>query len=137
VPEGVDGGELLKDKIVLVMFWSSRDAEAGQRLWDCEQLYRKLKDRGFVVVALHPPRDNKEAAELAKEKDVSFALASDSNAAQGVRSMGNAINFKARSSPACFLIDKSGKVVWGNSKTPPAAEQIEALLKEPESKQVP
>jgi peroxiredoxin len=137
VAADTDGAELLKGKPALILFWSPRDASAGPRLWDCEQLYRRFKDRGFVVVALYPPRDSKDAPELAKAKDVSFAVGSDANAAQGVRSMENAINFKARSSPACFLIDKTGKVVWGNSKTPPTAEQIEAVLKDAESKQVP
>jgi peroxiredoxin len=129
VPEGTDGADAMKDKPALVVFWSSRDEGAGQLIWDCEQLYRKFKDRGFAVVGLRPQRDREQAAALIKERDVSFPIGSDSNRAQGLASMGNAQNFKARFSPACFLIDKSGKVVWGNSKTAPTAEQIEALLK--------
>jgi peroxiredoxin len=129
VPEGTNAVDLMKDTPTLVMFWSARDAEAGQRMWECEQLYRKFKDRGFVVLALHPTRDSKEADEIVKVKDVSFPVGSDSNAAQNVRSGANALSFRARSSPACFLIDKTGKVTWGNSKALPTAEQIEALLK--------
>jgi hypothetical protein len=65
--------------------------------------------------------DTVSAGRSVKDNNVSFPVTIDNGP--------TAKRYRVDALPNCFLIDKSGKVVWGYGMAPPTDAQIEELLK--------
>jgi peroxiredoxin len=86
-----------------------------------EQLHRKFADRGLVVLGIHSSERSASAGQSVKDRNISFPVMIDDGQ--------TAKRYRVGALPNCFLIDKSGKVVWGFGMAPPTEGQIEKLLK--------
>lgn len=118
-PDGLklDG---LKDKVVLVDFWGQWCGPCVEKLPRVEELHAKFKDRGLVVIGVHSADRSDKLDEFLKANKVSFPVVIDRGE--------TATRYGVEAWPTYFLIDKTGKVVWGFSNEPPAADRIEQLL---------
>ena len=110
----------LKGKVVLLDFWGQWCGPCVAKLPRTEELHQQFKDRGLVVVGVHSVRDSDKLAEFLKEKKVTFPVMIDRGE--------TAERYAVDAWPRYFLIDRTGKVVWGMTHEPPSAAQIEELL---------
>ncbi len=111
----------LNGKVVLLDFWGKWCSPCVKKLPDVEGLHQKYKDRGLVVIGIHSTNDSEKLGEFLKEKKITFAVGVDKGATTK--------NYAIGAWPTYFLIDKTGKVVWGFSAEPPKGSQIEELLR--------
>ncbi len=107
----------LQGKVVLLYFWNADDYSAL-----AARLERKYKDRGLVVLGVHPAMDSEKLDELLKEKNIDLPTAIDTARTDTERA------YTVKIWPTYFLIDKSGKVSQGYLDHPPTDKQVEALL---------
>lgn len=90
-----------KGKAVMLRFWSSRCPSCKKEMPVVEQAYRKLKDKGFVVLAVNIEDPKEVAAETAKKLDLSFPILID-------KGMAVTKLYKVFATPTSFFIDKDG-----------------------------
>jgi peroxiredoxin len=107
----------LQGKAVLLYFWNGTDYSAF-----ATRLERKYKDRGLVVLGIHPNQDSEKLDELFKEKNIDLPNAIDTARLDIQRA------YTVKLWPTYFLIDKGGKVSQGYLEHPPTDKQVEALL---------
>ena len=110
----------LRGNVVLVDFWTYTCVNWLRTLPYVRTWAAKYKDHGLVVVGVHTARDSDKLDEFLKEKKVSFPVMIDRGE--------TAERYLVDAWPTYFLIDKTGKVVWGFAHEPPTAAQIEELL---------
>jgi thiol-disulfide isomerase/thioredoxin len=111
----------LRGQVVLLDFWGAWCGPCVAKLPRTEELHQKYKDRGLVVIGVHSANESEKAADVLKEKAITFAVAIDRGS--------TAEHYAVEAWPTYFLIDKSGKVVWGFAHEPPKESQIEELLR--------
>jgi thiol-disulfide isomerase/thioredoxin len=110
----------LKGKVVLLDFWGKWCDPCVKNLPGLEELHRKYKGRGLVVVGVHSADRSDRLDWFLKKKKVSFPVLIDSGK--------SAERYQVDAWPTYFLIDRAGKVVWGVAHELPTAERIEQLL---------
>lgn len=113
--------ETLEGQVVLLYFWADWCEASVKRLPRIEQLHGKFSDRDLVVIGIHSAERSDSAGQSVQDNKVSFPVMIDNGE--------TAKRYGVGALPNCFLIDKSGKVVWGFGMAPPTEEQIEQLLK--------
>ncbi len=116
----------LKGNAVLLVFCRSSSAINGvpafnQHLPPLKQLYEKYYPKGLVILGVYA-HTVKEAERFIEEHHIEFPVLSDAS--------DTADRFGIEEQPSFFLIDRQGKVVWGNLATLPATAEIEKLLGE-------
>lgn len=116
----------LKGNVVLLVFCDSSSAFNGvpvfnQHLPPLKQLYEKYYSKGLVILGVYT-RKVKEAERFIEEHHIEFPVLSDPS--------DTADRFGIGEQPSFFLIDRQGKVVWGNLSALPATAEIEKLLGE-------
>ena len=91
-------------KVVLVDFWASWCAPCKSSFPVLDSIYRKFKERGFLVVAVSVDESGDAMREFLGTHPVSFPVVRDARqqlvASAGIEAM-----------PTSFLIDRTGKVV--------------------------
>jgi thiol-disulfide isomerase/thioredoxin len=112
--------EQLKGKVVLLDFWGQWCAPCVKKLPLSEELHTKFKERGLVVIGVHSADQSEKLKEFLKVKKVSFPVMIDRGE--------TAKRYVIDTWPTYFLIDKTGKVVWGFAGEPPTTTKIEELL---------
>jgi peroxiredoxin len=111
----------LKGRVVLLYFWADSCKDSVNRLAQVEQLYAQFKERGLVVIGIHAADQSDSASQTVKDHIITFpVMVDDGQTAKG---------YRVDALPSCFLIDKTGKVVWGFGMAPPTDTRIEELLK--------
>ena len=103
---------------MLLYFWNG---SAYQPLASAYQ--KKYKDRGLVVISVHPSKGSDGLNALVKEQQIDLPIAIDTTTTVNERA------YTVKIWPTYFLIDKSGKVVRGYLEHPPTDKEIEELLK--------
>lgn len=111
----------LRGKVVLLDFWGLWCNTCVKELPESESLYQTYKNRGFIIIGVHSEKDGQDVEAFLKQKPISFPVAID----QGE----TAQKYGIKAWPTYFLIDKSGKVRWGFSNSPPGTAQIDELLR--------
>jgi thiol-disulfide isomerase/thioredoxin len=111
----------LKGKVVLLDFWGQWCIPCVKKLPHSEAMHIKFKDRGLLVIGVHSADQSEKLEEFLKTKRVSFPVMIDRGE--------TAKRYVISAWPTYFLIDKTGKVVWGFADEPPTAKQIEELLR--------
>ncbi|HTI49301.1 MAG TPA: TlpA disulfide reductase family protein [Planctomycetaceae bacterium] len=121
----------LKDQVVLLSFWSASCPMSVKTLVRLESLHKKYGPQGLVVISVYAAEKSDHVAEALKENGATFPTAIETGALDfSNRVPGEtARRYHVDVLPACFLIDKQGKVVRGYGTAPPTDAQIEALLK--------
>ena len=88
------------------------------------RLYKKYKDKGFVILAVNAYNETEQAvSKFVKAHDIAYPIAM----------MGREVSrtYSARALPSDFWIDRDGKVFdYHVGFAPSTAEQFEAKLKD-------
>jgi thiol-disulfide isomerase/thioredoxin len=113
--------EELRGKVVLLDFWATWCSPCVEKMPQVEALHQKFGKRGLVVIGVHSAGRSDKAGPFVKDKGITFPVLIDSGE--------TARRYAVEAAPVYFLIDKSGKLVWGFSHNPPGDAQIEELLK--------
>ena len=122
----------LKDKVVLVEFWTfgcynCRNVEPYVKQW-----HNKYAEQGLVVIGVHTPESSYERSVSALEEylhkqQIRYPVVTDNDFATWER-YGN------RAWPAVYLIDKQGLIRYthiGEGSYAQTEQQIQTLLAEP------
>ncbi|MBI5043607.1 MAG: redoxin domain-containing protein [Nitrospirae bacterium] len=113
-----------KGKAVMLRFWSSRCPSCKKEMPVVEKAYRKLKDKGFVVLAINIEDPKEVAAETANKLDLTFPILID-------KGMSITKLYKVFATPTSFFIDKNGVMkekVLGELSEETIAMYLEELI---------
>lgn len=96
-----------RGKVVLVNFWATWCPPCRREMPSMERLSQRLKDQGFVVLAINQQEDPDKVFVFASQlkPEPTFPLLSDRNSA-----VANA--WGVQGLPASFLVDKRGRVAY-------------------------
>jgi len=99
----------LKNKVVLVDFWTYSCINCIRTFPHLENWYKKYKDQGLVIIGVHSPEfpfesDPNNVANAVKEFKITYPVAMDNNYVTWN-------NFNNRYWPAHYLINRDGKLV--------------------------
>lgn len=117
-----------RNKVVFLNFWATWCGPCKKEMPAMEKLYRKYKERGFVILGIDYMEKRDKAANFMKEMNLTFPTLLDPKGSV-------AKLFNVYAIPSSFLIDKKGMVrgfaygarEWDNHG---AMEIIEQLLGE-------
>ncbi|NOY66725.1 MAG: TlpA family protein disulfide reductase [Gammaproteobacteria bacterium] len=114
--------------VVMVNFWASWCGPCRQEMPALEQLYKKYKDLGFVILGVNLDEDSSKAAALLKKIPVSFPILYDST-----NKVAKLYDVKAM--PTTYLIDRNGKLRYLHKAYKPGyeikyAKEIKTLIRE-------
>ena len=116
----------LRGSVVLLDFWSVKCLPCIAGMPAVEAMYKKYKDRGFEVVAIHPFGLNEQLHQFLEQHDYSFSFRID---------VGSTTDTYAVSAyPTYFLIDRQGRLVWGPKHHKPPEDTIEKYLDAPDQR---
>jgi thiol-disulfide isomerase/thioredoxin len=119
--------ETLKGKIVMVDFWASWCEPCKQSFPAMEDLQKRYRERGFVILAVNVDENRAEMESFLKKNPATFTVVRDA-AQKLVEKTGIA------TMPSSFLIDSTGKVRFvhsgyrGDETRKKYQQEIEALL---------
>ena len=105
----MDGNQVslsdLKGKVVILNFWATWCPPCKEEMPSMEQLYRKFKDQGLVILAVNVEEDGHQAVKsFLQRTPYSFPILLDAKAeAQNT--------YKVFKFPETFIIDRNGNVV--------------------------
>lgn len=116
-----------KGKVVLLNFWATWCPPCRAEIPSMNKLYQKLKNRGFVILAVSTDRAVVDVKDFLKTIPVNFPVVVDYNLTVS-RSL-----YKVFMLPTTFLIDRKGVIVekyFGDQDWtgPEIIKEIEALL---------
>lgn len=128
----------LKNKVVLIDFWTYSCVNCRRTLPYLADLWRKYKDEGLLIVGIHTPEfefeKSKENVESAcREAGVTWPVVLDNDYI-------NWNNFANRYWPAKYLADREGKIVYthfGEGNYEETENAIRALLGKASGKEMP
>jgi peroxiredoxin len=118
----------LKGQVVYVDFWASWCVPCRRSMPALQSLYRRQRDRGFVVIGVNKDPETRDAERFLRSLPVTFPLVADGNDA-----VAKAFGVKAM--PSGYLIDRTGVVRQIHhgftAETEKTLErEVEALLQE-------
>jgi len=114
--------------VVMINFWASWCGPCRQEMPALEQLYRKYKDLGFVILGVNIDDDSNNAISMLNKSPVSFPILFDKN-----KKTSELYDVKAM--PTTYLIDRNGNLRYLHKAYKPGyevkyAEQIKTLVRE-------
>lgn len=92
-----------RGKVVMINFWATWCAPCRQELPHMEALYKKYKDRGFVLLGVNIDNDSVAAKKMAEEFKLTFPVLYDEK--QQTSKL-----YKLKAMPSTFIVDRGGKV---------------------------
>lgn len=130
LPDPMGNKVMLKNfrgKLVLLNFWATWCDPCREEMPSMERLYRRFKDRGFVIVGVDVKDRRNDALSFLKELKITFPILLDPDGQVGVL-------YGAWGLPATYLIDAKGIAIaraWGPADwdSPGARQLISELLK--------
>lgn len=93
-------------KVVLLNFFATWCGPCRSEMPDLENVYSKLKDQGFVVLAVDVQERPSEVMRYASELGLTFPIGLDESGRVS-------LTYGARALPTSYLIDRRGDVVAG------------------------
>ena len=114
--------------VVMINFWASWCGPCRQEMPALEQLYRRYKDLGFVILGVNIDEDSDKAISMLSKSPVSFPVLFDNN-----KKISDLYDVKAM--PTTYLIDRNGNFRHLYKAYKPGyevkyAKQIKALVRE-------
>lgn len=97
-------------KVVFLNFWATWCGPCRIEMPSMERLYRRLKARGFEIVAVNLQEDRKTVQGFVQEMGLSFPVLLDESGRVGAA-------YGARSIPTTYIVDRRGIVVAGTIGT--------------------
>ncbi len=121
----------LKDKVVLIEFWTSSCPYCKKALPYVNDWYQRYHNKGLLIIGIHSPKNEEEQnAAIVKDAvaayNIQYPVALDNN-------FETWQSFDAQGWPSFFLINKKGKVVYvsyGAENYQIIENNIEYLLKQ-------
>lgn len=122
------GGNLslkeLKGKVVFLNFWATWCGPCRMEMPSMEALYRRLKDRGFEVLAVNNREREKDVSAFMDQYGLSFPALLDSGRAARI--------YGITAFPTTYVIDREGMIItrvvgsinWDNPKITAAFESL-------------
>ena len=100
----MEGLEKYKGKVVFLNFWATWCPPCVQEMPMMDRLYKSLKDKGFVVVALNDYEPRERVEKFLKDKSYSFPVLIDPSGKVSEA-------FRSMVLPSTFIIDREGNVI--------------------------
>lgn len=102
------GGEMvslasLRGKVVLINFWATWCPPCREEMPDIEDVYRRFKDRGFVVLAVNLQEDSGTVAEFVQRLGLSFTIVLDTSGEVSE-------TYRVFSLPTSYFVDRDGVI---------------------------
>jgi len=95
-----------RGQVVFLNFWATWCPPCRGEMPSMERLYRKLKDKGLVVLAVDLQEDAKSVQKFVNELKLTFPVVLDSDGRVGA-------TYGARSIPTSYLIGRDGSALGG------------------------
>jgi peroxiredoxin/outer membrane lipoprotein-sorting protein len=111
----------LKGKVVVIDFWATWCGPCKQAMPTIQKLYNTYKNKGVVVLGINVS-ENADPVKFMKENGYSYRLLLNGDQV--------ATNYKVEGIPTMYVIDKNGKIAFGQSGVGQNyAEKLEAAIK--------
>jgi peroxiredoxin len=94
-----------RGKVVLVNFWATWCPPCRDEMPSMQRVWDKLKDKGFVILAVDVGEDADNIIPFTMEHDLEFPILLD-------KSDKTARAWRVRGMPTSFLVDKQGNIVY-------------------------
>jgi len=114
--------------VIMINFWASWCGPCRQEMPALEQLYKRYKDLGFVILGVNIDEDSNKAISMLNKIPVSFPILFDNN-----KKISDLYDVKAM--PTTYLVDRNGNFRHLYKAYKPGyelkyAKQIKALVRE-------
>ncbi|MXY81987.1 MAG: TlpA family protein disulfide reductase, partial [Gemmatimonadetes bacterium] len=111
-------------KAVLLHFWATWSPESVEQLAHYEELYKKHKDEGLVVIAIHSAEGADEVDAFIAERGYTLPIAVDEGA--------SAQRYGVWTFPQSVLLDRKCRIAWLSQEgETPSQAQLKYLLDDP------
>ena len=111
-------------KVLLLHFWASWSPESVEQLAHYDELYKKHKDDGLVVIAIHSAEGADDVDAFIAERGYTLPIAVDEGA--------SAQRYGIWSWPQSVLLDRDCRIAWLSQEgEAPSQAQLEYLLDDP------
>ena len=108
-------------RVVLLHFWATWSPESVEQLAHYDELYKKHKDQGLVVIAIHSAEGADEVDAFIAEHGYTLPIAVDEGA--------SAQRYGIWSFPQSVLLDRDCRIAWlSEDGETPSQAQLEYLL---------
>jgi len=112
----------LKGKIVVLDFWATWCGPCLAAVPKTNELQRKYADQGVVIIGVCAVNGGEQMAETTRKHQIEYPVALDA---------GTTISaYKANSFPDYFIVDRQGRLRWGDIVNADVEKAIQALLAE-------
>ena len=110
-----------KGKVVLLHFWATWSPESVEQLAHYDELYKKHKDQGLVVIAIHSADEADDVDAFIAERGYTLPIAVDEGA--------SAQRYGIWNFPQSVLLDRDCRIAWlSQDGEAPSPAQLEYLL---------
>ena len=111
-------------QVVLLHFWATWSPESIEQLAHYDELYKKHKDQGLVVIAIHSADEADEVDAFVAERGYTLPIAVDEGA--------SAQRYGIWSFPQSVLLDRKCRIAWlSQDGEAPSQAQLNYLLDDP------
>ena len=115
--------EDLKGKVVLLDFWATWCGPCIDSIPKTNQLWKKYKDHGFVIIGVCATKGGENMASVVREHGIRYPVAVDVQA-------GTAQAYKVNGLPDYYLIDRAGRLRIADCANGSLEKAVQYLLKE-------
>ena len=114
----------LKGKVVLLDFWATWCPPCRTEIPYLLEIYRKFKDKEFVLISVSLDRDLQAARQFVKDKEMGWVHIIDREAGQAIATL-----YEVEYIPSTFVIGRKGKIEARQLRGEELKDRIAALLK--------
>ena len=108
-------------KVVVLHFWATWSPESVEQLAHYDELYKKHKDQGLVVIAIHSAEEAGDVDAFVAERGYTLPIAVDEGA--------SAQRYGIWNFPQSVLLDRECRIAWlSEDGETPSPAQLEYLL---------
>ena len=113
----------LKGKIVVLDFWATWCGPCLASIPHTNELMKKYADKDVVFIGVCAPKGSEKMAEIVKARGIEYPVAIDDNGATGRAYLNDSF-------PDYYIIDRKGRLRWGDVANAEVEKAIEILLKD-------
>jgi peroxiredoxin len=117
-----------KGKVVLLDFWATWCPPCRVEVPNLLNIFRKFKDRNFVLISVSLDRDLQAARQFVKDKEMGWLHIIDREACRAIADL-----YQVEYIPSTFVINRRGKIEASQLRGDELMNKIAALLKQAET----
>jgi peroxiredoxin len=114
----------LRGKVVLLDFWATWCPPCRVEVPNLLEIYRKFKDKNFVLISVSLDRDLQAARQFIADKEMGWVHIVDQEAGRDI-----AEKYQIEYIPSTFIISSSGKIAASQLRGNELKEKLADLLK--------